>query len=604
MNRRQFLQVTLAGAAAVTANGIVPAFAQGKDIVDTAVGAGTFKTLAAALTAAGLIETLKGKGPFTVFAPTDDAFAKLPAGTVENLLKPENKDQLVAVLTYHVVAGSVKAADVVKLTSAKTVNGADVKITVSGSSVKVNDANVVTTDIEASNGIIHVIDAVILPPAAPTPILPTTGAYNQATSDIVDTAVAAGSFKTLAAALTAAGLIETLKGKGPFTVFAPTDDAFAKLPAGTVENLLKPENKSQLVGILTYHVVAGSVKAADVVKLTSAKTVNGADVKITVSGSSVKVNDANVVTTDIEASNGIIHVIDAVILPPAAPTPILPTTGAYNQAALDIVDTAIAAGNFKTLAAALTAAGLVRTLKGRGPFTVFAPTDEAFAKLPAGTVENLLKPENKKQLIAVLTYHVTAGKRLDSATIAKHSGVGTVQGASLKVTAKDGKVMLNDATVVAADIKTKNGVIHAIDTVLLPPGDIIEVASAAGSFKTLAAALNAAGLTETLKSGTWTVFAPTDEAFAKLPAGTVENLLKPENKKQLIAVLTYHVVRGARLDSNTVSKHSNVRTLQGKRIRIVRDSEGIKLNGATSFVATDVQASNGTIHVIDSVLLP
>lgn len=136
-----------------------------------------------------------------------------------------------------------------------------------------------------------------------------------AKKDIVDTAVAAGSFKTLATALQAAGLIETLKGKGPFTVFAPTDAAFAKLPAGTVENLLKPENKAKLASILTYHVVAGNVKAADVVKLKEAKTVNGQSVKISVDGGKVKVDGANVVTTDIAATNGTIHVIDAVILP-------------------------------------------------------------------------------------------------------------------------------------------------------------------------------------------------------------------------------------------------------------------------------------------------
>lgn len=133
------------------------------DIVDTAVDAGQFNTLAAALTAAGLVDTLKGEGPFTVFAPTDAAFAKLPAGTVENLLKPENRDQLVAILTYHVVPGKVYAADVVKMTSATTVNGSDVSILVAAGSVRVDDANVVATDIVASNGVIHVIDAVIIP---------------------------------------------------------------------------------------------------------------------------------------------------------------------------------------------------------------------------------------------------------------------------------------------------------------------------------------------------------------------------------------------------------------------------------------------------------
>ena len=133
------------------------------DIVDTAVGAGSFKTLVAAVTAAGLVETLKGAGPFTVFAPTDAAFAKLPAGTVEMLLKPENKAKLTAILTYHVVAGKVMAADVVKVTSAKTVQGGSVAVKVMGGKVTIDAANVVTTDIAASNGVIHVIDTVLMP---------------------------------------------------------------------------------------------------------------------------------------------------------------------------------------------------------------------------------------------------------------------------------------------------------------------------------------------------------------------------------------------------------------------------------------------------------
>lgn len=137
--------------------------AEEKDIVDTAVAAGQFETLAAALGAADLVGTLKGEGPFTVFAPTDEAFAKLPEGTVESLLKPENRDKLVAILTYHVVPGKVAAADVVKIDEAKTVNGQSVAITVADSGVKVDNANVIATDIEASNGIIHVIDTVILP---------------------------------------------------------------------------------------------------------------------------------------------------------------------------------------------------------------------------------------------------------------------------------------------------------------------------------------------------------------------------------------------------------------------------------------------------------
>lgn len=153
----------LAASVAITL-GSAPAFAADKDIVETAVAAGQFKTLAAALGAAGLVNTLKGPGPFTVFAPTDAAFAKLPEGTVATLLKPENKAALTAILTYHVVAGKVMAADVVKLAKARTVNGADVTITVSNGTVMINNATVTAADIVASNGVIHVIDTVLLPP--------------------------------------------------------------------------------------------------------------------------------------------------------------------------------------------------------------------------------------------------------------------------------------------------------------------------------------------------------------------------------------------------------------------------------------------------------
>ena len=164
MNRFQSTLIALgtAGALAITVEAVVAADAD-MDIVDTAVSAGNFQTLAAALTAADLVDTLKGDGPFTVFAPTDDAFAKLPAGTVENLLKAENLDQLTAILTYHVVAGAVTADQVVNLTTAATVNGQSVDISMNGSNVMVDGAKVVMTDIMASNGVIHVIDSVILP---------------------------------------------------------------------------------------------------------------------------------------------------------------------------------------------------------------------------------------------------------------------------------------------------------------------------------------------------------------------------------------------------------------------------------------------------------
>jgi transforming growth factor-beta-induced protein len=273
------------------------------DIVDTATNAGNFTTLATALQAAGLVDTLKGPGPFTVFAPTDAAFAKLPAGTLESLLA--DPDKLRAVLTYHVVSGKLTSGDVAKLPSARTVEGEDVAISTSDGSVHIGSATVTTPDVMASNGVIHVIDAVLLPPSfAPSPA-----------SDIVDTAVAAGQFTTLAKALDAAGLIDTLKGPGPFTVFAPTDAAFAKLPAGTLDRLLA--DPTTLRSVLTYHVVSGNVTAADAANLQSATSLEGEELSISTTDGGVQIDNADVIQPDVMATNGIIHVIDAVMLPPS-----------------------------------------------------------------------------------------------------------------------------------------------------------------------------------------------------------------------------------------------------------------------------------------------
>jgi len=538
-------------------------------IVDIAVADGRFGTLVAAVQAAGLVETLSGEGPFTVFAPTDDAFAKLPAGTLEDLLKPENKQMLTDILLYHVVPGSVKAADVVSLTEAATALGKNVSVKVEGDKVYINDAMVIITDIVASNGIIHVVDTVILPPAEEVKL------------DIVDLAVANGSFETLVAAVQAAGLVETLKGEGPFTVFAPTDEAFAKLPEGTVETLLKPENKQMLTDILLYHVVPGSVPAADVSDGLIADSALGTSLFFKVDMGKVYINEAEIVMTDVEASNGIIHVIDTVILPK------------------DIVDAAVF-NKFDTLVAAVQAAELVDTLKGEGPFTVFAPTNDAFAKLPEGTLDSLLKPENKQQLTDILLYHVVPGS-VPAADVSDGLIADSALGTSLFFKVDMDKVYINEAEIIVTDIKTTNGIIHVIDTVILPK-DIVD-AAVFNKFETLAAALTAAELIDTLKGeGPFTVFAPTDEAFAKLPAGTLDTLLKPENKKQLTDILLYHVV-AANVPAEEVVNLTEAATVLGKNVTVKVEGDKVYVNDA-QVVIVDIKATNGIIHVIDTVLLP
>lgn len=282
-----------------------------------------------------------------------------------------------------------------------------------------------------------------------------------ADADIVDTAVAAG-FSTLVQAVQAAGLEEALRGEGPFTVFAPTDAAFAKLPAGLLDQLVLPENQAKLQQILLYHVVAGKVTSRDLRFFQRVETLEGSDLEILRFFRLVIVNHNPVKLADVRATNGVIHVIDEVLIPegftledPAAPE-------------LDLVDTAIGAG-LSELANAVTAAGLVDALREPGPFTVFAPTNAAFGALPAGLVAELTEPANLELLQELLLYHVAAGQVL-STDLARFQRVEMLSGNRTWVFKnRRGDVSVNFSKVVAADVLATNGVAHVIDRVLIPP---------------------------------------------------------------------------------------------------------------------------------------
>lgn len=334
------------------------------DIVTNALNSADHTTLVAAVQAAGLVETLQGAGPFTVFAPTNEAFAALPAGTVDTLLLPESKDMLTTVLTCHVVAGDVTSAQLMEQIEAgggsatlDTVGGCPLTATMNeaGDGIVITDengtaANVTIADVKQSNGEIHVIDAVLTPKAADAagttgdsgtvedaamtsasmdtgnnPMV--GGAAMYPSMDIIDNAVNSADHTTLVAAVQAAGLVETLKGPGPFTVFAPTNEAFAALPAGTVDTLLMPENKDQLVAVLTAHVVAGAWTAerfqqeANADGFVNLQTVSGDALSVQVKGSgNLYVYDESgdayrVSIPDVMQSNGVIQVVDGVLLP-------------------------------------------------------------------------------------------------------------------------------------------------------------------------------------------------------------------------------------------------------------------------------------------------
>jgi transforming growth factor-beta-induced protein len=274
-----------------------------KNIVEVAVEAGKFNTLAKALTEAGLVSALQGEGPFTVFAPIDSAFAQIPADKLASLLKPENRKKLTSILTYHVVPGRLMAKDVLAKGKLTTLQGGKLEVRVDDDGARIGNAKILKTDVLASNGVIHVIDSVLMPKS------------KKAKPSIVGVAKKAGKFNTLLAAAKAAGLASVLDQKGPFTIFAPTDAAFAKVGDKTIASLLEPQNKAKLQAILKLHVVSGKVKARDAVIAGEAKTLNGQMVEFGIDNGRLTVNGAQIIGTDVYANNGVVHIIDTVLLP-------------------------------------------------------------------------------------------------------------------------------------------------------------------------------------------------------------------------------------------------------------------------------------------------
>ena len=269
-------------------------------VVDIIVNSPEHDTLEDAVIAAELADDLSGPGPFTVFAPTDAAFAALPDGTIETLLA-DPTGTLAQILLYHVVGGQALSTDLSDGQTITTLLGEDITVTIGMNGVMINNATVVVADITATNGVVHVIDAVLLPPA-PQPIT------------VVDVIVNSDVHNTLEAAVVAAGLVETLSGTGPFTVFAPTDAAFAALPAGTVETLLA-DPTGTLTDILLYHVVGAEALSTDLTNGQTVTTLLGQNVTVTINADGVFINNAQVTVADIVTDNGVIHVIDAVLLP-------------------------------------------------------------------------------------------------------------------------------------------------------------------------------------------------------------------------------------------------------------------------------------------------
>ncbi|WP_440873898.1 fasciclin domain-containing protein [Thalassotalea sp. PLHSN55] len=428
-------------------------------------------------------------------------------------------------------------------------------------------------------------------------------------TSIVDAAVANGGFTTLVAALQATGLDATLDDTSKsYTVFAPTDAAFALLGQKTIDALLA--DTDTLSNILLYHVLSSEVNAAAAIASagTTVETANGDSVGLSLSGEMLLVNTATVTMTDIETDNGIIHVIDAVLLPPAM---------AEEMPTMNIVETAIAAGNFTTLVATLQATGLDAALADpESSFTVFAPTDAAFAAINAATISSLL--ENTDTLSSILLQHVVEGE-VPAVTAFSLNGQSaqTLSEVMLElfIDPKNDTLNIAGATITSTDIKTSNGIIHVIDTVIIdqvalpePESTIVDIAVAAGTFDTLVAALQATELDSVLANadGNFTVFAPTDEAFALLGADTIAALLADTDT--LSNILLYHVISGASVLQdgalNLAKSDMPMATMANEQMATVSLSDSQLYVNKSAVSSTNIMANNGVIHVLDQVILP
>jgi len=422
-------------------NVLIPSWVS-NTIVDRAVGSPILTTLVDLVIKAGLADTLSGEGPFTVFAPTDDAFIEFLGEGAD--LASLDIDLVASILTFHVVPGIYPASGISNGLSLPSVQGENVTFSLIGSTAMVNGETIVATDILANNGIVHVIDGVLVP---------TTTVADPQT--VVDVAVSnEETFSTLVDFVVQAGIVEPLANTQGITVFAPTNDAFTALASAApsvVANLLTDEWSTHLEDVLLYHILPVEAPSSAVTNGLSATALNGEELSFAVNSDGIFVNsDSEVILADVEASNGVIHAIDNVLVP--------------SWVGNSIVDRAVGSPVLTTLVDLVIQAGLADALSGEGPFTVFAPTDDAFLEFLDGTDPSLLDID---LVASILTYHVVPG--IYSANqIENGLTLTTLQGENLSFSLMGSTAMVNGETIVATDILANNGIVHVIDGVLVP----------------------------------------------------------------------------------------------------------------------------------------
>ena len=536
------------------------------NLVELAQSDENFSTLVNLVVDLGLADVL-ATDELTVFAPTNAAFE-----AISDIIPSLSNEDLTEIVTYHLTAGTILSNQLDSSQDVEMVQGENTLVTASAAGVQVNGfANVVEADLRATNGVIHAIDQVLLPTE-----------YRVAVQgpSLVEVAQDAGNFNTLLALTEQVGLTTTLQFLGPFTAFAPTDDAF-----DTLFSVVDPSSltNEQIGFILFYHVLFGEVPSNALDPTQVVSTAAEESIYITANADGVTVNGtAQVIAPDVAASNGIIHVVDNVLLPNVF-TPVT-----------SIVQKNFDLSTLLTLVAERPAV-LEALADPNGEFTVFAPNDDAFADALAAN-----PGLTEEQVTEILTYHVLVARVL-SGDLDEAQAVETLSGEEIFVTVNNGTVNINNSVnVVEADFIGNNGAVHVIDGVLLPNAYTPVTGIVAKNYN-LSTLLSLVAEREDILNllageGEFTVFAPTNEAFdAALEA------FPDLTEAQITEILTYHVL-GAQVLSTDLSDGQTAATLQGENISVSING-GVQINNA-NVIGADFIGTNGVVHIIDAVILP
>lgn len=547
-------------------------------------------TLSGAIAAANLQTALSGPGPFTIFAPTNDAFAKLDPAVLNNIISTPSL--LTALLQYHVVSGNVMSSDLTPGPVNTLLSGQSIDVSISGGMVTLNgSSNVIDADLKATNGVVHIIDEVLLP-------------EDFVAQTIVQIAASNPDFSILVSALSKPELADLLDAANDptsdLTVFAPNNAAFN----ATLEALGKESIDDLPVGLLReivmYHIVGGAVMSSELTNGDVPTLLEGESVTVDITDG-VMIDNSKVIAADIKAINGVIHVVDGVLLPSYAATAV----GTISEIIVFDPD-------YTILVESLKIAELLETVSTTDNLTLFAPDNAAFVAAGITSLDGL----DKEALTPILLYHVLGAKVLSTELPA--DGMATTLSSDQMMYLgylNNGVVLINGLTqITGVDMEKSNGVVHTINRTLVPPsGDVVDIAVALADmgddseFTTLVSLLASdtySDVTTALKDAdNVTVFAPTDAAFAEI-SETIATL----TEEQIRTVLQYHAAP-ARVFSSQLVDGQVIGMLSGETVMVNISTEGVTLTDKSGgddaeVIEVNVHGSNGVIHVVDKVLIP